>query len=339
MNATSGSGSSFRGFTLVELLVALVILASLVTVTSVSVETAQIRARADKTASMGRRVVEDLERSDGLSFVSDFGRLPQNADELKFLFSRNVTDTGLVERTAAAYQILPLVLPENADLSPSEAARLAEAFGNPTLGIGWRGPYSLALELRAAPGEASGLEDGWGNQWQVLQEAGGISGLRSPGRDGVEGGVDWQDRDLDFPLRRNLVTENIEVLGQIRVRSANGVEYSSDAQFTNFVLKLVYFTPGFASNFASGEIVALEFTWRKSTGAWTPDPHPTRPETASDNPFLFRLRGLAAGHRAFFVYAVGTPTDEVQPRLYGGGVRIADVAAGTNRMEFTLTEL
>jgi len=70
MNGRSQRDRCRRGFTLVELLVALVIMASLVTVTTVSVETTRNKARADKTASVGRQVVEDLGRSDSPSFVS-----------------------------------------------------------------------------------------------------------------------------------------------------------------------------------------------------------------------------------------------------------------------------
>lgn len=326
------------GFTLVELLVVLAIMVGLVTVTSVSVGTTQDKARADKTAAIGRQVVEDLERSDRLSFVSDFGRLPQSADEVKFLFSRSFIDSGEVNREAANHQFRTLVLPGSLPVGapPGSGTKLSDAFGVPVLGVGWRGPYSVVTELDHEDGEPSEFLDGWKNEWEVSLEGGSFSGLRSLGRDGRTGGVEWQDKDLDFPLHRSV--ESVDLQGQVIVRAADGNEYTTEGQFTDFTLRVVYFTPEFDPNFplnATTENVAtVEFTWNGV--AWE---NPARTEQASANPFQFRLSGLTAGHRAFFIYAFGTPTTEVDKALYGGGVRLVHVEPGTNRMEFRLTEL
>jgi prepilin-type N-terminal cleavage/methylation domain-containing protein len=341
MNTGLHSDRAMPGFTLVELLVALVILASLVTVASVSLESTQLKARADKTSRIGRQVIADLERSDGPGFVSDFGRLPASADELKFLFSQTVTDSLLVDRTAAAYQLQNLDLPPDSSLPPGDYSKIEVAFGSPVLGIGWRGPYSLSTELRRKAGQASEFLDGWTNHWSVVVDTGALSSLRSLGRDGIPGGQDWQDEDLEFPLRRNLVTDNIDLQGQVLVRAADGTEYTSQAQFSTFAIKVIYFTPAFDANFAanpaSGNIASVAFTWEQAGQTWSGNP--ARPERMTGNPFLFLLSGLTAGHRAFFVYAVGTLSGEPQPRLYGGGVRLVQIQPGTNRIEYTLTEL
>jgi len=332
------SGRRRHGFTLVELMVILAIMAGLVTVASVSVETTQNKARADKTAAIGRQVVEDLERSDSLSFVSDFGRLPRNTDEVKFLFSRTIVDSGEVDREAAPQQFrtleLPGTLPPGAP--PGSATKLENAFGDPVLGVGWRGPYSLVTELRQEEDEPTEFLDGWQNEWEVVLDGTAFAGLRSPGRDGLAGGTGWQDKDLEFPLRRN--PENADLQGQVIVRAADDTEYTTKGQFTNLTLRIVYFTPDFDPNFpenaATKNIATVEFTWNGIS--WD---NPSRPEQASANPFLFRLSGLSAGRRALFIYAFGTPSGSTNEALYVGGVRLVHIQPGTNRMELRLTEL
>lgn len=337
------SSSSHRvrprgGFTLVELIVVLAIMAGLMTVASVSVGTTQDKARVDKTAVIGRQVVEALERPDSPSFVSDFGRLPRNADEVMFLFSRTIVDPGGSDLEAATHQFRSLELPSSLPVGapPGSSTKLAEAFGVPVLGVGWRGPYSLITELRQEEDEPSKFLDGWKNEWEVLLEAGSFSGLRSRGRDDLIGGIDWRDRDLDFSLRRN--PESADLQGQIMVRAADGTEFTSAGQFTDFNLRIVYFAPDFGPNFpvnaTTGNIATVEFTWNGVSWA-----NPPRPEQASANPFQFLLSGLTAGHRAVFIYAFGTPTTSVNTALYGGGVRLVQVQPGTNRVDFRLTEL
>ncbi len=326
------------GFTLVELIVVLAIMAGLMTVASVSVGTTQDKARVDKTAMIGRQVVEDLERTDYLSFVSDFGRLPRTADEVKLLFSRSVIDAGGIPLEAATHQFRTLDLPASlpAGAPAGSSAKLSAAFGTPVLGVGWRGPYSLITELRQEADEPSEFLDGWTNEWEVQLEGGSFSGLRSLGRDGATGGADWRDKDLDFPL--HLSPENVDLQGQIIIRAADGTEYTTQGQFTDLTLSIVYFTPEFDPNFpinpTTENVATVEFTWNGVS--WV---NPARPEQASANPFQFRLSGLTAGHRAFFIYGFGTPISNAVPALYGAGVRLVHVQPGTNRMEFRLTEL
>jgi len=328
------------GFSLVELMVVLAIMAGLVTVASVSVDATHDKARADKTTRIGRQVVEDLERSESRSFVSDFGRLPRTEDEVKFLFSRSVVDSGENEQQAAAHQFRTLQLPSSlpAGAPVGSDIKLATAFGTPVLGVGWRGPYSLVTELREEENETSLFFDGWKNEWEVLLDGGSFFGLRSSGRDGQPDGTDWQDKDLEFPLRRS--PENSDLQGQVIVRTADGTEYTTAGQFTDLTLRIIYFTPDFDSNFslntATENIATVEFTWN---GISWDNPGSPRPEQAAANPFQFHLSGLSAGHRAVFVYAFGTPTAGVDKALYGGGVRLVHVHPGTNRIDFRLTEL
>ncbi len=325
-------------FTLVELLVVLAIMVGLATVATVSIGTTQSKARADKTALIGRQVVEDLESFGSSSFVSDFGRLPRNADEVKFLFSKEVVDSAGTERDAAAHQFRTLQLPASLPVGApiGSAGKLSGAFGAPELGVGWRGAYSLITELHGDEGRPSEFLDGWKNEWEVILEGGSFSGLRSAGRDGTTGGIDWQDKDLEFPLR--LTPEGVDLQGQIIVRAADGTDYTTKEQFTDFTLRIVYFTPEFDLNFpvnpTTGNIASVEFTWNGTS--WS---NPARPEQASANPFQFRLSGLTAGNRAVFIYGFGTPTTGVEAGLYGGGARLVHLQPGTNRIEFRLTEL
>src|SRR5690606_27975938 len=155
---------------------------------------------------------------------------------------------GLAEPEAATHRMQILELPASPALpAGGDYQKFKNVFGTlataPTMGVGWRGPYSLAAELRKEEGEAPELLDAWKNEWEVLLDGGALSGLRSLGRDGQPGGTDWQDRDLEFPLRRN--PAKVDFQGQVFVRDKNGNEYNAAAQFDDIVLKIVYFTPDF----------------------------------------------------------------------------------------------
>ncbi len=178
-----------------ELLVVLAILVGMLTAATVSVETLQQKHRADKTVRIGRQVVADLERADGLSFVSDFGQLPQTVNELDLLF--------LPATNLYAHQLL--TFPAGTPVSVTSHVNL------PMLGTGWRGPYS-----RAAGGK---LLDGWGSEWSFATNT-----LTSLGRDGQPGGTDWQDQDLLFPVQTNRVTGNVDLTVSISLlNSTNSI--------------------------------------------------------------------------------------------------------------------
>lgn len=353
MNAAAHRGIRRHGFTLVELLVALVIMASLVTVATVSVESTQLRARADKTSRMARAIADDLESADSLSFVSDFGRLPGNADEVKFLFSRTIINSSEVEQTAAAYQLQPVTLPENATppLPTGEGpydGLIKDAFGTaalgttPMLGVGWRGPYSQAVQLRGSDGA---LIDGWGNLWDVEFESGKLDALRSRGRDGIVDVVpmpDWQDKDIRWPVRRNAVTDNIELHIDVVIRGLDGIKRTAESDFTALTLKILYFTPEFSASLpeepgaVNKNIATVEFTRNIATPGWSE--HPARAEQSTGDAFAVTVSGVTAGRRLIFLYAAGTPAGGT-PAHFGGGARLVDVQPGTNRIEYTLIEL
>ncbi len=290
-------GAGRAGFTLVELLVALVIMASLVAVASVSVETTQNKARADKTAAIGRGTVEALERSDGLSFVSDFGRLPQDAEELMFLFSQKILAAG-VEEEAAPYREIELTIPsdtEDQDGNPVGLAfrdRFNDLSPKPALHAGWRGPYSRVTELGTIGSDSakrSALLDGWKNEWGVVLDGGEVSALKSPGRNGVfdPGDADWQDKDLPFPINRSLATKDVALNIRVRVFDNSGNEID-EGTLTDFALGAVVFFPKADPKFA-----AVDHEEKVTTNP------------SGDASYSLSLTGLTVGHRMVFVFASG----------------------------------
>jgi prepilin-type N-terminal cleavage/methylation domain-containing protein len=218
------------GMTLVELLVVLVILAGLMTVASVSTASLRERHRAEKTARIGQAIVDALNRSEGLSIVSDLGRPPADTDELKYLFSR---DNG-VDDPAPAYALHGSVIP---DLDPS-AHHITNNLAMPALGAGWRGPYCDAAALDGG----LALRDGFGGEW-VFD---GGTNLVSFGRDQTEDipgeNAAWQDRDQTFPFRPQRMTGEVELTVTVSCASSNAVAE----------LHVYYFEPVFPGTGVAG---------------------------------------------------------------------------------------
>lgn len=167
MNPNRQPARTIGGFTLLELVVVLAILAVLTSMAVVAVDGAADRARADRS----NRLLEDLRiaitggadsatadgRAGGGGFVADMGRLP----------------TGVLVdgRWTMAELWTPPVLGQQHGVRAAILAHGVEAADeDPQVLVagGWRGPY-----LRLAAG-TDGLRDGWGNLMASPQT--GVSG-------------------------------------------------------------------------------------------------------------------------------------------------------------------
>lgn len=222
-----------RGFTLIELLVTMAILTTLVAVAAVSTKGTQDKGRADRTARMGRQLIEDLERAEGLSFVSDFGRLPETDEELRFLLTHTYTNLS------GAVRSVPLFTREALDFPPTVPSTVRAAVQLPQLGGGWRGPYSRVAQSVEGP-----LVDGWGNPFSFSSNI-----LTSRGRNDLPGGSEWQDRDQSFEVFPNRVA-NVQVeVGVERVRASDGTTYFSSTDFSSLTIYAVLFQPAFGAGF------------------------------------------------------------------------------------------
>lgn len=325
-------GTRFRsGFSLVEMMVVLLIMAGLVTATSVSLDTTRDKVRADKTAAIGREVAEALERNEGLSFVSDFGRLPRHADEVQFLFFRTFVDSAGTTREAAPYRHETLTL----DALPDVPQEVVSAFGSPTLPVGWRGPYCHRVEFL----------DGWKNPWHVLDASGAplsggeISMLESWGRDHARDpdplphGQAWQDTDLQVSVERNLVTENIDLGIDVTIRDANGNNLTRESDFKEF--HVFFFTPSFdGSGFladSGANVERLHFE-RQTPASWS-SPPAGRGESIQGTPFSLTLSGLTVGERLVFLYALGSGSE-----TFAGAPKLVRLRPGGNHIDYTLNE-
>jgi prepilin-type N-terminal cleavage/methylation domain-containing protein len=214
------------GLTLVELLVTLVILAGLMTIASISTATTRERYRVEKTARTGQAIIDALNRSDGLSFISDLGRPPADIDELKFLFSQDNGAPPLLP----LYTLHPLTI-KNPDLPmPSITNNMAM----PELGAGWRGPYCDAAALDSG----SALRDGFGGEW-AFDGTNLVSLGRDQTEDAPDASVAWQDRDQTFRFLPRRVTGEIDLTVNVAIAGAS-------TNNTVHELHAYYFEPAFA---------------------------------------------------------------------------------------------
>lgn len=179
------------GLTLVELLVVLVILVGLMTAASVSTAGLRERHRVETTARAGQAVVDALNRSEGLSFVSDMGWLPGNPDELAFLFVRN-HDADFPR----AYTQHTLTIPNIPDV------RVTNNMAMPVLGTGWRGPYCDTVKLDAD----FVLRDGFGGEWE-FDGTNLISLGRNQELETFPEDAAWQDIDQVFSFNPEHLTD------------------------------------------------------------------------------------------------------------------------------------
>ena len=228
---------SKSGMTLVELLVVLVILASVAVSVAVSSSGMFERTRVDRTAAQGEVLRDALEAHDGLSIVSDLGISYFRAIQTAITNTVDGTDTALLNllfdyrhpreitvevegaepasdtiiKEVAAYRTLTCTNTYAAFLSgivtnaTLRAKMLDKWFGGasaaPQLGGGWRGPYCTAKVMDSD----RILRDAFGGAWRfstngVSRSAFAFS-LMSLGRDRAESGTDWPDEDRLFDVR------------------------------------------------------------------------------------------------------------------------------------------
>lgn len=228
---------SKSGMTLVELLVVLVILASVAVSVAVSTSGMFERTRVDSTMAQGEAMRNALEAHDGLSIVSDLGIGYLRAIQTAITNTVDGTDTALlnllfdyrhpheimldvegsepitstVEKEVAAYRTLTCTNTYAALLSgivtnaTLRTRMLDRWFGGiaaaPQLGGGWRGPYCTAKVLDSD----RVIRDAFGGAWRFSTNAASRStfafSLMSLGRDRAEGGADWPDEDRPFGVR------------------------------------------------------------------------------------------------------------------------------------------
>lgn len=223
---------NFRpGMTLVELLVVLVILASIAVSVAVSTSGTIDRARCEETRRQGEAMRDALERADGLSIVSDLGSLfdvetpdesergARNIARLGYLFSQSnrfaiATVGGAPDPQDTVFKVMPLYSTHVTSLLPTNFASLAgidtgraprfasvtNGLGNVALGCGWRGPYCRE-RVRGADGL---LRDGFGGLWECAVTPTNCL-LISRGQDRAEdesgSAKTWQELDQVFDVR------------------------------------------------------------------------------------------------------------------------------------------
>lgn len=236
------------GFTLVELLVVVLILAILTTIAVRGMEGLHDQSRFDGTrqglAELDDAIVGPAGRSrpDGTplitGFVADMGRLPiaVAGEPLQELWVKPAAATPLSILAA-----------------PSDAEVLVET--------GWRGPY-----LRLGAGSAS-LRDGWGNPFLARTPAGAIAAVGAPiaqvasqGADNAAGGTEY-DADLDVRFEQVGVlptrwTGNLVV--EVVVFSASSPGPSTNPSPADGAVEIKYFGPngvGGVAELTSGPLV------------------------------------------------------------------------------------
>ena len=228
---------SKSGMTLVELLVVLVILASVAVSVAVSSSGMFERTRVDRTTAQGEAMRDAFEAHDGLSIVSDLGTSYFRAIQTAITNTVDGTDTALlnllfdyrhpreitvdvegadpitstVEKEVAAYHTLTctntyaMLLSAIVTNATLRTKMLDKWFGGaaaaPQLGGGWRGPYCTAKVMDSD----RILRDAFGGAWRfstnnVSRSAFAFS-LMSLGRDRAEGGADWPDEDRLIDVR------------------------------------------------------------------------------------------------------------------------------------------
>lgn len=230
--------NSKKGMTLVELLVVLVILASLAVSVTVSSAGAIDRAKRDRTIRQGEAMRDALERPDGLSIVSDLGpifdtatanddeRDARNRARLGYLFCPSNRFEIMVGEDASLHQVdafkeLQLYKTLTCPLLPTNAAsltgvskeftELTNKFGEVSLGCGWRGPYCGERVLDSD----FTLRDGFGGIWECFASPTNCL-LVSRGLDRAADELDtsktWQEEDLLFEVRtRDAVSLSISI--------------------------------------------------------------------------------------------------------------------------------
>lgn len=293
------SSRSKSGLTLVELLVALTILAGLATMVAVSTVGAQDRENVARTIRQGTALRNALTASEGLSFSSDFGRVPASLSELKALLTREIPAQVQVEAngeilTSTETKRLPLYTELTSPLVPTnqmdglttEVRTRAQAVatrvgGQLTLGAGWRGPY-VTERFKLSDGA---VLDPFGGAWNygVTNQLATLTSLgRDRAADADSSTADWPDADRSFEAT---VSASTLVLNAT----------CPDAEET-LSLHVFDVTPRLTIPTRVGAAPTIILAGRYA---------------CATNGLSLRLEGLAPGLHAFFIYAqnaAGTAT-------------------------------
>lgn len=333
------------GVTLVELMVSLVILVGIMTTAVLSTSTLREQRRAQKTAKDGETIIEALYQVDGLSFVSDFGRLPvpQTAvdatpdaliKELKALFANTLDGEDI-----SLYREYPLtatgVIPSGSPIvnSPSYASKITSYLQGASLGTGWRGPYCRSIKLDTE----ERLLDGFGGEWVFEDSASDvlISTLTSYGRDQMEDVAEvnlaWQDKDISFPLHRSISQVDLDV--EVRFYTATRPELQE--------LRLYYFQPSFANIFETpvdaanlrNRLMCLYTSDRSNFSSIQVNASKPVTTTGVDSASSVSS-GLTIGKRAFIIHAKEKDTTKEYIVLH-----YQVLHPGTNQINVTLREI
>ncbi|MCH2213489.1 MAG: prepilin-type N-terminal cleavage/methylation domain-containing protein [Fuerstiella sp.] len=214
----------FRGFTLIELVLVLVILAVLATAALNMVDVQVDQTRFETTQQSVESVRDAIlsERNTGAGqvllsgFYPDMGRLPVAYPEsLSTLSARELWDNSPTTTNLATFRnvqaaTVNVVNPKSADGQ--------DVYGDSTvtLGMGWQGPY-----LNMPVGAAS-LTDGWGTN--LVSDAGGYSHLRTLDVNDADGDSN-KDEELDVTVA-GVSIFGVRSLG--RDNAADGMDYDSD---------------------------------------------------------------------------------------------------------------
>jgi hypothetical protein len=329
-------------FTLVELLIVLAILAGLLTATVVSVENLQTKHYADKNQTIGDQIIEALERNDGLSFVSDMGRLPgrdiigmdaaKAKNELKYLFADNdgAGSNAVLYNELDFY--LPNIAPVNADgdIHSQFDSSLFPAKATEKFSTGWRGTYCERQEE---------IKDGWGNDWDVIFEKDFLTdppnsekfqGVKSLGRkhddDSIVTPEGWQEEDVPFKIQNNLLKTELN----IQLFNVAGMARTFDK------LRVIYYSPRATDNFISVPIRYTLFYSNDSGATWetsvTDEPHIV---IGFDGATLSNLR---VGKKKLYVYAEGDDGGG-GTACYASNIITLNLKPGTNNLKVILQEL
>jgi len=351
-----------QNFTLVELLIVLAILAGLLTVATVSMDSLQAKHYADKTQSRGNQIKEVLEKNNGLSFVSDMGRLPGRDisgltkiicnNELEYIFTyidpaTNGHDADYKERnfsipTEPTSGIgVPLPSHIQFDVSRNSYDKFS---------AGWRGPYNDS--------QGREIKDGWDNDFDIIFEkddpsdpAGSekLQGVKSLGRkhddDSVITPEGWQEEDISFKVQNNLLKAELNIT--VYYRDSNGDKAGNFDE-----LRVLFYSPDATQNFSSVSIRNALFHYKGGTNRPSIPVSSTLPITWTDTNGAsvledivgttqdhFLLTNLTIGKHKLYIYGYGTPDDGTTWHWYASTIITLNLKPGTNNINIILQKL
>jgi len=342
---------SKSGMTLVELLVVLVILASVAVSVVVSSSGLLERTRVERTTAQGEAMRDALEAHEGLSIVSDLGTSYFRAIQTAMTNTVDGTDTALLNllfdyrhpreitvETAGSEPVTSTVVKEVAAYQTTSftntyatllsgvvtnaalrTAMIDRWFGGssatPQLGAGWRGPYCAAKVMDTD----RLLRDAFGGAWRFSTNATSRStfafSLASLGRDREEGGEDWPDEDRLFGVRPPCDT-TLTVTGVL----PNGATAQS--------LHVFYFEPevAFTANAVREESVGLRAVVKGAPAL----------SCSLGDADVNGEYAISPGSRLLFAVALDS---DVNAKAYVAPPRTVLVRPGANQLDLPLAEV